>query len=305
MRKSFHPALTLLLLAVAVGAGLFGIHRYRYRFVRTSADLVRRLPAGDATVFFADVEMLRRAGLVQSLSGTHDGDYLAFVRSTSFEWSRDLDALAGTYADGEWRLLLRGRFRISELRRYAKSHGGSCDETVCLLPGTERGRWVGFGELQPDVLAVASGTKRSAVDSLLTQDPAVLPAADEPAVPLWIRPAHKLLLHPETLPVALRLLAAPLVPASDVVLSANRPGRASDAFSLHLKAEFPSSSVAQTAHRQFENGTRLLRSELAREHAQPSATDLTGVLTEGEFRSSGIELSGVWPVPKKLLDALR
>ena len=60
----FLKALVLaLLVAVVAGCVWYGITYYRQRFVRSNGDLVKLLPPGDETVFFADLGAIRHAGL--------------------------------------------------------------------------------------------------------------------------------------------------------------------------------------------------------------------------------------------------
>ena len=45
--------------------------------------------------------------------------------------------------------------------------------------------------------------------------------------------------------------------------------------------------------------------ELAREHEQPNAADLTGLLTAGSFQVVEKRVVGIWPVRKELLKTLQ
>ena len=82
----------------------FALDRWQPRAVRSDRDLLYLLPGGDATVFFARVDVLRSAGLMSLVAGskpTEDADYRAFVRATDFDYAKDVDAVAGSsVADG-------------------------------------------------------------------------------------------------------------------------------------------------------------------------------------------------------------
>ncbi|MBV9404542.1 MAG: hypothetical protein JO211_04305, partial [Acidobacteriaceae bacterium] len=154
MRLRLHPLIALALLAVVIAALLFAVHAYRYRFVHSDADLVMRLPAGN-TVFFGNVAALRRAGMLALLVGSRreaEPEYQDFVHATHFDYTKDLDAVAGAVENGQIFFLVRGRFDWGRLRAYAQAHGGSCTREVCAMPANTPGRWASFRELQPDVM---------------------------------------------------------------------------------------------------------------------------------------------------------
>lgn len=307
MRRNIPPALALLLLAGVLGTVSFLVHRARYRFVRNRSDLVRRLPAADATTFFADVHLLREAGLLGVLAGSRansEPEYQRFVRQTGFDYSRDLDAVAGAYQPGRLSLLLQGRFDWHRLRSYPSTHGGACSNAICRVPGTSAGRWISFAELQPDVLALSVSTSPQGVSPLL-KDAALSSVVDSPQDPIWLQPAHSLFQNPAALPAAARIFAIALQSADQVVLSATEAQSPDDAFLLRLQARFANGAMADTARAQFDLDTRLLRAELAREHAAPDSADLSGLLTSGFFQAAGDRLTGKWAVKQKLMQTLR
>ncbi len=285
----------------------FLIHRYRYRFVRSRSDLVHRLPTDNATTFFADVELLRQAGLLGTFAGSRrhrEPEYERFVQRTGFDYSRDLDAVAGSYQSGQLSVLLQGRFDWHRLRSYPSTHGGSCSNGICDVPGTEAGRWISFAELQPNVLAVVVGSRRQGA-SLLLKNVDVSKIRDIPQEPVWLQPAHSLFQDPAGLPPAARIFAIALQSADHVVLSANQAQNPDDAFILRLQARFDNGAMADTARAQFDLDTRLLKAELAREHVTPSSADLSGLLTSGYFQVVGNNLAGQWPVKQQLIQSLR
>src|SRR5947209_5410978 len=109
-QRAVHPALSLALVALLVCLALWGIQRYRHRFVRTDVDLVRLLPSGDVTSFYADLELLRRSGYLQLLAAQSvDPEYRRFVQETNFDFARDLDAMAGVASRDGLNLFLKGR----------------------------------------------------------------------------------------------------------------------------------------------------------------------------------------------------
>jgi hypothetical protein len=282
------PWVFFLGIAVLVAAAVFGIDRYRHRFVRTDADLIKLLPSNGATRFYVNVAAVRQ---VLGPAKREDPEYRRFVRETGFDYQRDADALAGTADSAELLFVVRGRFDWDRVRRYVAQHGRP----------NGKGRWVSFVSVQPDVLGLAVSADRTAAQKLLAHKSRS--AGNPPPYPVWVEPSQKLLHNPVDLPFPVRVLAIWLQSANPVVLSL---GPATNAeFQLRLDASFPNAVTAKTTRNQLEIETRMLKLELAREHRQPSADDLTGLLAAGTFEVSGNQLKGVWPVRKELLESLR
>ena len=98
MRFFFKWTAILIAIGAIAAAAWFGYDRYQHRFVRTDADLVSLLPPGDLTTFYINLSALRKAGLLHLLTGVtpaSEKDYTDFVASTGFDYTRDMDALAG------------------------------------------------------------------------------------------------------------------------------------------------------------------------------------------------------------------
>lgn len=286
---------------------MLGIHYYRYRFVRSDEDLLSLLPPGDATRFFADVQLLRRTGTLKLLEGTkvqHDSDYGSFVRQSGFNYEKDLDTLAGASQGDQLFFLLRGRFHWGQLRQYASTHGGSCVDHLCKVPAPKNGRWAGFFPVQPDVLAVAIAINPNAVNQL---KPSLhKPGIFLPEQPVWVSLSESLLKNPVDLPLPLRIFAITLQFSHPVVLSLDAAAEGTgSAFKLQLDAACQNQAAAETVRSQLEIQTKMLKLELARERQQPNPADLTGLLTAGNFQVANSHLIGVWPVRTELLQALQ
>ncbi|MBV9225606.1 MAG: hypothetical protein JOY85_16365 [Acidobacteriaceae bacterium] len=286
---------------------MLGINYYRHRFVRSNEDLLALLPSGDATRFFADVQLLRRAGTLKLLEGTkvqHDSDYGSFVWQSGFNYEKDLDTLAGAAQGNQLFFLLRGRFHWDQLRQYASAHGGTCAGDLCKVPAPKTGRWAGFFPIQPDVLAVAVATDPNAVNQLK-------PAGRKlhvplPEQPVWVSLSESLLRNPVDLPLPLKIFAIALQSSHPVVLSLDAAAEGTgSAFKLQLDAACQNQAAAETVRSQLEIQTKMLKLELARERQQPNPADLTGLLTAGNFQVANSHLIGVWPVRTELLQALQ
>ncbi len=306
MRLSQKPWAFLALLAIATAALLFSISYYQHRFVRSDADMLKFLPRGDVSIFFANVDALRRAGMLSFLSGsksTTDTEYQDFMTQTRFDYTQDLDAIAGA-ADGKQVLLvLRGRFDWSRLRHYASVHGGGCVKAVCEMPTSKPDRWTSFLSIQPDVMGLALSSDRSAVETLRAQRHQSVERL--PAQPVWVQVAPSVLKNPVSLPVPLRIFAISLQSADSVVLSlAPAAENSAAAFNLRLEAQCPNPSTADTIRAQMDIQTKMLKLELARERQQASPADLTGLLTSGTFQVIKKQMIGTWPVRKELLSTL-
>ena len=303
MRK---PWLVFALLAAAIFAVAAGVDFYRHRLVRSDRDLFRFLPQTDATILYVNADGLRRAGILGLLAGVataRDIDYSAFLRETHFDYTRDLSAIAGSVNTKQSLFVIRGRFDWTSMRNYAKNHGGACRNDTCELPSATPGRWASFFPIQSDVMALAAGTSRSAAEVLRSRHQLT---QSLPAQPVWVKFSHALLQRPPELPLALRIFVISLQPADSVVLSlAQADSQTSARFQLELNAVCPSAPSANSIRNQLELETKFLRIALAREHVQPNAKDVTGLLTAGTFRASGDRVEGSWPISKELLNSLQ
>lgn len=297
----------LVALAAAGAAVWFGYDRYQHRFVSGDSDLVKLLPPGDVTTFFVDLAKLRQAGLLHLLTGVTpaatDRDYADFVAATGFDYTRDMDALAGAVNDdSETFFLIRGRFDWGRIQKFSEAHGGTCDPEGCRGPGSKPQRWVNFIRIQPDVVGLAIGHSSRQADLLRPPGRRVQEAPI--GQPVWVRVSHSLLKDPTVLASPLRIFAISMQGADTVLLSVGKPERGDEAFLVEMDATFPDAPSADTACKQLVIQTRLLRGELAHENKEPNPADLTGMMTAGKFEVGSTRVFGSWPVRKELLAAL-
>lgn len=292
MAKRVHPGFKLALLLIGIAIIFFAVDRYRHRFVRSDEDLLKLLPGGDATVFYARLDILRKAGFLNLISEgrTGDSDYQAFLRDTRFDYRRDIDAIAGSISERGALLAVKGSFDWNRIAAYTRNHGGQ--------------KGIALVHIQPDVMAIAIGNDAAlAAEIRAGQNPMQQPL---PADPVWVKLAPNLLRNPSSLPVALRIFLISLQSAKSVIVSlAPAPSGSSDAFEVKLDGECESAVAADTTKKQLQIDTTMLKIELAREHQQPNPADLTGLLTAGTFDTSGKDVRGEWPVRKELLKALQ
>lgn len=294
-------------MALVTAGGTFAIYRYRHRFVRSNADLIALLPAGNGTRFFIDVELLRRAGILEVLSPGRlgeDPEYQRFQRETHFDYRQDLDALEGSIEADRAAFFLRGRFDRRELWRYAASRGGRCDGEWCRVPATTPGRWVSFALPQSDVLALSVGLRPSEQVTRLDRkdrERSSSPSAD----PVWLQVSQRLLQQPAELPLPLQVLAISLQSANPVIVSAGTAGEGEPGrFLLKLDAQFSNRAAADTIRNQLELETKSISLALARQHHPSDPKDFTGLLASGTFQVSDRHMLGRWVIRPELLHSL-
>jgi hypothetical protein len=302
LRIPLKPWLTLALIAVAVFAITVGAHFYRHRFVRSDGDLFRYLPPRDATLFYLNVAALRHAGILRMVAGTkpvEEGGYRDFIGRTGFDYTKDLNAVAGSTQGSETFCLVRGRFDWNKLHAYAQK----CTAGICDMPGSRRDRWISFIEIQPDVMGLAISADHLAARFLRTRRSRIEILSQ---APVWISLSHSLLGNPASLPLGARLFAISLESANPVVLSiAPNNGPADVPFELTLDAYCSNAAAADTIRNQLELDTKMLQLGLARQHVEANPADLTGLLTAGSFQVIGSRILGNWPIRKQLLNALQ
>jgi hypothetical protein len=306
------PWVSLILLATATVAVVFSVDFYRHRFVRSDAQMFDYLPQSGASLFYANLATLRRSGMLKLLAGEQpeEADYRDFVRQTQFDYSRDINAMAGAVSDQQTSIIARGRFDWGKLLQYARANGGSCEGELCSVPSTKPGRWTSFLPIQSDVIGLAISSEGSAARNFSRSGYSAQEEISKSPVwgsPVWIKVSPDVLRDPANLPLAMRIFAVSLQPANPVYLSVRpiAPGGRQVAFDLQLNALCPSEPTADTVRNQLEIQTKMLRLELAREHERPNPSDLTGLLTAGTFQVTGKRVIGIWPVRPELLNSLR
>lgn len=286
------------LLCLALGAAL-----YFYRDLREQsvANLVRRLPEGSLQAGI-DAEALRRAGVLQMLSGSpsvQEQDYKDFVEGTGFDYTRDLDYVLAAFRDDDIFFLLKGRFDWERLQQWARNSRGTCLNTFCEAPASRPERKISFYPVSRGVLALAVSSKPQAAWALAE---AKAPApASLPADPVWLRVPGPMLQSARTLPDGTRAFVSALRPAHTVTLALNGAGQE---LRLRLDAACGSPSEATGAKERLEELTRLLRSLIERSGHQPNPKDLSGVLTSGSFSVDQTSVRGEWKVSQAFLQSL-
>ncbi|MGH9584251.1 MAG: hypothetical protein ACRD4O_15105 [Bryobacteraceae bacterium] len=302
MRIEIKPWIFFPAIAIAVGCFAFFVHQSLHHAAISNEDLVRLLPRSADAVFFADFALLRRAGMLKLVSpaAKEDPEYKQFVHQTDFDYSKDIDALAGAATGRDLLFVIRGRFDWPSLRRYAASHNGYCKGQLCRVPASEPGRWASFRPLRSDVIALRLGPAVSPEPNSFLQGNEPIPHS-----PVWVELSPNILRNSARLPIGLRIFASALEPANSVTFSLTpAPAKSGNAFEVRLNAGCASSAAAASLASRLQLDTRLLKLELAREHRNAGPGSLAGLILSGQFHSAGVEAIGVWPVSQALLRSL-
>jgi hypothetical protein len=288
----------LAVVLVCAGAAAGGVWWYRTRPIGLSAQYLR-LPTRDAVVLFVNFEQLRRAGLLQLLTGSNvsqDPEYRRFVGATSFDYARDLDTAMVSFAPSGRYLLLGGRFNWNNLSSYALSHQGDCQGSVCRMVGSTPERRISYSPLRSNTLALAVSTDDLAVQRLERAGDGAAP--ELPGAPVWLRIPGSVLKSTDDLPSGTRMFAHSMERAESVTLTLSQDGAR---LAARLDVVCPNEQDAASIASDLGRVTAFLKDLIEREHQTPNATDLSGVLTSGSFRSEGRRVYGYWPIERQFI----
>jgi hypothetical protein len=292
----------MVVLAAMGGAVWLGVYEHARIAAASAAGMLQRLPPQDAMVLFVDFDMLRRAGLLRLLSKTpEDPEYQTFVRAIGFDYRTDLDMAAASFSnDGEF-FVVKGRFDWKKLRAYAEAQGGSCQRSLCRMPGSAPERRISFFPLQSNLLALAVSTDSVAVSRLAEPAAGIVQPLNPPRDPVWLSIPAESLKTTGQLPAGPRLFATALASADKILLSMGPQGEQMEA---RLAVTCRTSADAAALAAQLQNATTLVRNLIAQENRKPDPKDLSGVLTAGVFEQSGRRVIGRWPLPPVFLESL-
>ncbi len=282
-----------LLLALGVGLSLY---------FRTAKHTLRLLPAENAILVRVDFQALRRAGILDLLSGgsvAKEPEYQTFVAKTGFDYARDLNAAyISFHPDGTF-FLASGKFDWQKLSDYAREQHGSCVNGLCRMPGSVPERKISWFAVRSDLLALAVSTDESAATRMADakSDRHVDPGDN----PIWVSIPPARLHKPDTFPEGTKLFAEALGAAEEVqfTLTAAQQG-----YEANLLADCRNEQEAAALSDTLRKITKVLTTLLEKEGAKPSAADLAGVLTGGVFRLEGKRVVGRWPIQRAFLESL-
>jgi hypothetical protein len=293
----------LAVLVVVLSIGCIAVVRWRKNSVPyDAAHMIATLPIERATLFYADVDALRTAGILDLVAGSkaaEEPDYRKFVEQTGFDYRTDLDSVAAAFAPSASYFTVHGRFQWKQLAAYAQSQGGECRYTICSLPGSTLERNISFYPLQPDVLALAVSSDINGV-SMISPSPVLKLSVVAPE-PLWITAAASVLTKPGSLPESVQALLGPVARADRITLAAGPQGTRAQ---LRLSVVCKSPDDAESVKSDLSSATEVLRNAISQDHSTPSQPDWAGMLRAGSFSRKGAEVTGVWPLDRSFLEAL-
>lgn len=293
----------LAVLVVALSAGLVAVVRWRKNAVSyDAAHMIAALPIDHATVFYADVDALRKAGILDLLAGSKAGeepDYRKFVEQTGFDYRRDLDSVAAAFVSNASYFTVHGRFQWKQLAAYAIAQGGECRYTICSLPGSSLDRNISFYPLQPDVLALAVSSEANGVSMIAPST--VLKLTSLAPEPVWITAPAAVLTKPGALPESVQALLGPVARAEKITLAAGSQGTQAQ---LRLSVLCKSDEDAEAVKRELASATDALRNASAPDRPTAGQPDWVRLLRGGTFARSGAEVTAIWPLERSFLEAL-
>ncbi|MBI4891477.1 MAG: hypothetical protein HY821_12695 [Acidobacteria bacterium] len=270
----------------------------------SSDQLLSFLPPSNRTTLYADLSLLRRAGVLQKLAGqagAEEPDYLKFVSATAFDYRKDLDRLVLQFTPTQTHVIAAGRFQFDRLRAYALASGGRCSSDLCSLQGSAPDRQISWQPLARNILGLSSGPDPLAATTLTRQSSRALFPIPQAALWLYL-PASEL--HPrEGLPPGASAFLSALEGASWALLSVEA---GSDGKSYSLKLDAPAASREQAGQivARLSDATQMLKRLLSREGHHPDPADLSGILAAGNFWAESTTVRGQWPIPPAFLDRL-
>jgi len=262
--------------ALAIGVGLWKAHESGF-------DALAHLPMQDGTVASIDFRALRNAGVLKLIAGrpeNEEPEYLNFVRSSGFDYQKDLDYVAAEFAPGATYFVVRGRFDWPKLEEFAKSNGGGCYERLCHMPGSVPERRISFLPLTPNMMALAVSTDEMAAAKLRETNGSKIPVIKEP---VWVSIPASSLKRTAVLTPGLRVFGAAFEGADRVILTMD--GQKDGNFAAHLEAICSSAKTAQTIAAQVTEINKALKAA-------------------STVRQSNQKVLADWPILKTQLESL-
>jgi len=289
-------------LLIAICSGIIGSVALLRSKRASTPNLLKRLPLDDAVVVYIDFAALRRARILDLLSGANvvqDPEYRLFVDQTGFDYTRDLDAALVSFHPAGTYFLLRGRFDWRTLKQYVRTLNGSCYNSLCKMEGSTPERKISYFPLQPDVMALAVAKSESAVLELQERRPA--PDFEVPAEPVWFLVPVSELKNSGKLPPAARLLAESLTGVQRILFAFGANG---DALELRADASCQDAAAAGSLAALLTDATGRLRQAIAAGKQPPDPREAIAVLSAGAFERKNTHVIGRWPIGRAFLETL-
>jgi hypothetical protein len=294
------PAAVLVVLSCAAIVGALWYLRSVAPLDR--AAMLRRLPANASVVAFADLEALRKAGLlelVDSSTAVEEAEYRSFVTATGFDYRLDLDHLYIAKANEQTYAVVTGRFNWASLSSYVASQNGICRFAFCRVPASETGKRVSFLPIRRNTMGFAAGSDEWAALHLSENDQGP-PAAAPASAPVWFWFSKRALTE-ESLPDRLRELLAPVAGSERVTIALEPDG---GRLVLHATVVAASADAARRIEQHLSAIGSKLRQEMMTARTPVDSSTLSGVLVSGKVEVAGDQVDGRWPVERAFLENL-
>ncbi len=275
---------------------------FRDRGPSTPSDLLSYLPDKEGTLLYADVDAMRKSGILTILAGSKpsdDPDYKDFLQQTGFDYRHDLDAIAATFRSEQVFFAIRGRFDWDKLVAYAKKRGGSCKDAYCVTDGSKPSRRISFHRLRANLMAMAVSPDDMAAYQIARNASKVNPFS--PDAPVWAMVPSAVLKESSSLPAGTQAFALALEKADRAIFSVVPEG---DHLKVVVNVTCKNVEAASNLLVQLESTTNLLRRMLARENRAANSQDLSGVLVAGTFRRDDRKVYGEWPIQRAFVDSI-
>ncbi|MFN7993203.1 MAG: hypothetical protein U0Q18_06365 [Bryobacteraceae bacterium] len=303
MNYKQRAALLIILVAAICGLAIWGVVKFRYRGLTTTADWLEHLPTQDGLVFYADFAAMRSAGVLRNLAGAkvaEEPEYKVFVLKTDFDYSRDLDAVLACFTPQSKFFVVKGRFDWGSLQSYTREQGGNCRNGLCRMNGSTADRKISFFPLRPELMGLAVSPDDSAateVEPVATKRRTI----QVPSAPLWVSIPPAMLRSATALPEGTRMFARSMENTRDITIALEPRD---DRFEATLNVECRSTEQAAILADQLTRITTVLREMIEKDKQTPNPRDLSGVLTSGSFSHVGMRVLGSWKLERAFLDGL-
>lgn len=305
MRFRFQPwQLAALLVLLCVGA--VGFLEWR-RGTQTydASRLMQALPINGAVKVYIDVGQLRASGVLDEIAGEkakEEPDYRSFADEINFDYRTDVDAVAAAFVNGGFYAAVRGHFDWSRLNRYVRSQQGRCVNGVCVMQGSQPNRMISFYPLSTQILALAVTEEPQGVAMI---SPGENKSITVPPSVIWVSaPGSAFKNLPANLPDGTRSFLSPLAEARESSFILEPGANGPDRFQIRLDVASASPGAATKLAKELTYVTDLFRSMLAREDLTPDKANLSGVLASGRFESHDSNVTGTWPLDRRVIEAL-
>lgn len=275
-----------------------------------TSSAVLLLPRDDATLFYADVSVIRNSGLLSKLvpdSMGEESDYRDFVALTHFNYARDLDQVAVASEGEETYFVADGRFDWKRLREYVAQRGGACNHDDCWAPTSKPNRYASFRELTPARMALTVSMNKEATAQWLQKAGRLKIAkqpSDLPAAPAWILLPKAALKQVASYPPIVQPMLQLLRGGEETLVAIESDKNQPEEIKISLATTCDSLQSARQVLGNLNQFTNLVKSAVVKQNDKQNQAELVNVLASGTFKQQGQTVKGNWPLSRRFIDSL-